>query len=558
MATASVTTVDEAFEVIEALRHRLESIEFERLAQGLPKNPWAYMSLAHFGLKASNMAHKLGTEGMTALNRLRFDEFVRDLKAYGIDRDGATPREPGGGVSREEWLERNFRLSQERNSELRRELLEPVASCTATVTTTCSKHLEPSTTAALLRDGSRTTSGEVRRRTTSASASVTRLGGCATQASSVDPQRRDRCVESLGGRRCLVRGLCVGSVAGGVPTSSATASAVASSTQRHGGSFRTEADAKKRQKWIDGEMANMRTPDLRLLVEASDRPTLAKVAAQWRASRIDVSEATRTTHAVNLARILPRIGTKAIDDLTAADVAGLVTALVEQGLARESMRKTISTLAQVLDFAKVTPNPARDKAVKLPRVDSVEPTPPTADHVEAVHAILSGVNRLALVVLDATGMRISELEAALWGDVDEPAGRWRVRKEAAKTRRGRWVPVVPVELFDAIMDTVPREDRDLAGQMLAGFGADRFRTALGRACKAAGVPGFSPHDLRHRRATMWHMQGVPVAEAAAWLGHSPTEHLRTYAHASLSDRAEVDHVALVRGPVVFAAEEVAA
>jgi integrase len=331
------------------------------------------------------------------------------------------------------------------------------------------------------------------------------------------------------------------------------------SEQRHGGSFRTEAEAKQRRKWIDGEMANMRTPNLRLLDSPNGgTSTLATFAQKWRASRIDVSYATKTTHAVNLARILPRIGTKPIEDITPADVAGLVTELVEKDLARESIRKTISTLAQVLDFAKVTPNPARDKAVKLPRAESVEMTPPTADHVAAVHAILSGVNRLALVVLDATGMRVSELEAVLWGDVDEPAGRWRVRKEAAKTRRGRWVPVVPVELFDAIMEAVPREDRNLAGQMLDGFGADRFRTALGRACKAAGVPEFSPHDLRHRRATLWHLQGVPVAEAATWLGHSPTEHLRTYAHASLSERAEVDHVALVRGPVVVEAEEIAA
>ena len=77
--------------------------------------------------------------------------------------------------------------------------------------------------------------------------------------------------------------------------------------------------------------------------------------------------------------------------------------------------------------------------------------------------------------------------------------------------------------------------------MFAGFGADAFRTALGRACKAAGVPDFSPHDLRHRRATLWHLAGVPVAQASSWLGHSANEHLKTYAHASLDDRTEIDY-----------------
>ena len=112
--------------------------------------------------------------------------------------------------------------------------------------------------------------------------------------------------------------------------------------------------------------------------------------------------------------------------------------------------------------------------------------------------------------------------------------------ERRKTRRGRWVPVDPA-VFRAVVELVPREDRNLDARVFAGFGADRFRTAIARACKAAGVPAFSPHDLRHRRATLEHLRGVPAAEAAAWLGHSPQEHLRTYAHATLTDRSEIDY-----------------
>ena len=98
---------------------------------------------------------------------------------------------------------------------------------------------------------------------------------------------------------------------------------------------------------------------------------------------------------------------------------------------------------------------------------------------------------------------------------------------------------VPELIFEAVVDTLPREDRDVGAQVFAGFGADRLRTVITRACKASGVPTFSPHDLRHRRASLWHLQGVPAAEAASWLGHSAQEHLRTYAHASLQDRNEL-------------------
>jgi integrase len=71
---------------------------------------------------------------------------------------------------------------------------------------------------------------------------------------------------------------------------------------------------------------------------------------------------------------------------------------------------------------------------------------------------------------------------------------------------------------------------------------NRLRTAIGRACKATGTPLFSPHDLRHRRATLSHLQGVPPAEAASWLGHSPREHVRTYAHVVI-DRRDLDYQA---------------
>ena len=316
------------------------------------------------------------------------------------------------------------------------------------------------------------------------------------------------------------------------------------SGQRHGGAFGRMREATARREWIAGELAAMRVPDLSLFEPPVAAPTLSDVAPAWRRSRIDVQGGTASAHQVNLGRILPRLGHLPVDAITVADVAGLVAELHELKLARETIRKTKSTLAMVLDFAGVTPNPARDSSVKLPAEDSEELTPPTAAHVLAVFRLIPAAYRLALLVLDATGMRIGELEGLVWGDVDEPAARWRIRREVAKTRQPRWVPLTdfpgcPLEIFTAVADLVPREDRDLQAQLFAGFSGDAMRTAIAKACKAAAVPLFSPHDLRHRRATLWHFQGVPHVQAAAWLGHSPDEYLKTYAHATLTDRAEL-------------------
>lgn len=35
---------------------------------------------------------------------------------------------------------------------------------------------------------------------------------------------------------------------------------------------------------------------------------------------------------------------------------------------------------------------------------------------------------------------------------------------------------------------------------------------MAKACIAAGIPHYHPHDLRHRRITLWHGQGIPARE----------------------------------------------
>ena len=110
----------------------------------------------------------------------------------------------------------------------------------------------------------------------------------------------------------------------------------------------------------------------------------------------------------------------------------------------------------------------------LPREPRPEINPPTADHVLAVHRLLPWRFRLPLLVLDATGMRISELESLTWGDIDEPRGRWRVSQAVSKTGRARWVPVAP-PIFDAVRELAPGDDRELDRRVFAEITGDQLR-----------------------------------------------------------------------------------
>jgi hypothetical protein len=105
----------------------------------------------------------------------------------------------------------------------------------------------------------------------------------------------------------------------------------------------------------------------------------------------------------------PSIGHLAADRITAADVGDLVAELHDGGggLKRESIRKTLSTLGEVLDFAGVVPNPARDKEAKLPREEPEETCPPTADHVEACLRVMPSKYVLPVLWLDWSAHRVT-------------------------------------------------------------------------------------------------------------------------------------------------------
>jgi integrase len=315
----------------------------------------------------------------------------------------------------------------------------------------------------------------------------------------------------------------------------------------HAGSFKRKSDAVLRKNFVMSLIAAGKGGEVRDRLRVNpDNPgvgiTVRTAAKRWQASRVDVAAGTAQTYRVALTRILPKIGDKPLEEIDVAAVTDLVAQL--SGLKRESIRKTLSVLAQVLDHARVQPNPVRDPLVKLPRGERREVNPPTAEHVEAVHRLLPTRYKLPLLVLDATGMRIGELEQLTWGDIDEPNGRWRVSAGVSKSGTARWVQPPP-ELFQAVTRLCARDDRVPDRQVFLGFGADRFRTAITRACTAAGIPTFSPHDLRHRRVSLLHLGGMPLARIGEMVGHGDiVTTARTYTHVVASEN-ELDYAALL-------------
>jgi len=303
----------------------------------------------------------------------------------------------------------------------------------------------------------------------------------------------------------------------------------------HLGSRSTEREARTLRDWAAGELIAGRDPRVSLAAQrdAAVRPRAPRdVDAAWEsfiAARLDTADGTRRNYRKAKEAFSPLLGSRDVGSLRGADVQRAVGSLSES-LNPTTLHKYVNTLRQVLDFAEVEPNVARDRRVKLPRVVRDEPAPPDAEHVVAMLARLTARWRLAFVTADQTGMRVGEIASVKWGDVDAEGSRFRMRARETKSRRAKWVPV-PAWLMREIDASCPREDRTPERKVFERVDEDGLRNAMLRACRTAGIPLYSPHDLRDRRITIWHHAGVPVKEIGERVGHTRASMtLDVYAH----------------------------
>lgn len=261
--------------------------------------------------------------------------------------------------------------------------------------------------------------------------------------------------------------------------------------------------------------------------------TVRDVLVDYREARRDVGPARHATYH-QVAQRLGRLGDMDPRAVRPTHVRAWIGELAVK-LSPQTIRMHLSVVRQVLDHAGLHPNPARHASVRVPRQERKLVQPPsTADF----HALVEAINpqhRFPLVLLEATGLRIGELERLTWGDVDEANGRLRVA--GGKTRNARrWVPLEPWALR-VILASRPREDRRPDDQVVDGFNHKTFRHALARAARFAGTAVYSPHDLRHRYISLLVHAGVPAPIVGQVVGHARASvTIDVYAHVLVDER----------------------
>jgi integrase len=165
----------------------------------------------------------------------------------------------------------------------------------------------------------------------------------------------------------------------------------------------------------------------------------------------------------------------------------------------------------------------------------------------------------SLLFLAATGIRVGELCALTWGEIDLDAGEAHIHNTVAYDGKRRFIgpaktkaSVRTVQFGGYALETLKLwqkrqfglEGVDLAPNQFAfasPYRPDVYMSQrivgehLTSVAESAGLRRITPHGLRHTKATLLNEAGVSATDIAAALGHTnPQFTLRTYVHATSS------------------------
>ena len=264
--------------------------------------------------------------------------------------------------------------------------------------------------------------------------------------------------------------------------------------------------------------------------------------------------------------VLPRWGSVPVRAITPASVRSWVTELVDRDLEPGTVRGIVGVLSRIMDVAVeqkvIKANPVH--SVVMPK-DRPKPRRPYLTHAQvltlatAAGSMLSRESdRVAVLLMAYTGVRIGELSALSVGDVNHAARRLWVM--ATKDGKARSVPfpeplAAPLARLcaDRALDA-PLCPSERGKRIWTAWRADVFKPAVAK-CVAddATFPTVTPHDLRHTAASLAVASGASVLAVQRMLGHARAAMtLDTYA--DLFD-TDLDAVAERMGTAITSAAE---
>jgi integrase len=222
----------------------------------------------------------------------------------------------------------------------------------------------------------------------------------------------------------------------------------------------------------------------------------------------------------------------AASELTLLECERYFDVLLERG-AISTVRRHLAYVRAAYRYAVRHELVARDPTaeVKLPRLPELEPATYANEELRAIHAaIRSERDELAFFVFAFAGLRLGELAALTWRQVD--FANWQLRL-IGKGSKFRLVPLHPV-LQDLLREQRQRGRADDEALIVSIERRPLAANTLGRSVRAlvdrAGVHVDSPsHTFRRTVATVMYEQGVRTRVIERIMGWAPRQmHERHY------------------------------
>lgn len=170
---------------------------------------------------------------------------------------------------------------------------------------------------------------------------------------------------------------------------------------------------------------------------------------------------------------------------------------------------------------------ADDPTARLdaPKVDKGLPRPLSRADLRTLLDTLPDDLRRAVALGAYAGLRVSEVAALMWADVDIEARRARIWH--SKGAKSRMVALGPV-LIDQLLP-------DVGGNVVTGtarvYTGQQLQRRVNRAMRAAGVSGTF-HALRHRYGTLAYQATRDLVAVGRQMGHGSPVTTSIYAAAS--------------------------
>jgi integrase len=259
------------------------------------------------------------------------------------------------------------------------------------------------------------------------------------------------------------------------------------------------------------------------------------------------------------------IGAMRLEHIDGAVVASLVVALSATGIGPKRVANVLVPLRACLRWHHRMGTFARDPA---PWFDA--PPPPaqerrilTIPQIEALASAMPGRYRTLVTFAAYTGVRLGELRALTWSDIDFEARTARIDKtlyrdrlqRSTKSGHNRTVPLPPhiaEELRAYREQCLPPADTTpvyvFPGPSGGPLDADTFRSRVWRpAVRAAGLPpDLRIHDLRHTSASLYLQHGATVREVMEIHGWRQMQTALRYLHTTESLSLAADRLSAAR------------